>query len=497
MSLTAQLPALQVVVPLLTAPLVVLLRGPGLAWAAATAASLMSFAIAIALTAEVLSNGTISYDMSGWPAPYGIVIRISAFSSLVLLLVTGASAVALASGRESLASEVPAGRRHLFFAAWLIALAGLAGITVTGDAFNVFVFMEISSLASYILIAAGPDRRALTATFKYLIMGTVGATFYLIGVGLVYMMTGTLNFADMELRIAEVDDQRPLLVAAGFITVGLALKAAVFPLHFWLPNAYTFAPHMVTAFFAACSTKVALYVLIRFDFLVFQANLAGHEAQFATFMLPLALLGILVGSAVAMVESNLKRLLAWSSIAQIGYILLGAGLETEAGLTAAVMHMFNHALAKGALFLAVAGIALHASGLRLQDIGGIGRRMPWTCAALVIAGASLVGVPGTAGFVSKWLLLQAAFEYGPTGILCAMVVVLSSLAAVVYVWRIIERAYFGTPEDATASAVEAPLPLLAGLWLVALANIYFGLIPELPLTLAETATSNLLGQVAR
>jgi multicomponent Na+:H+ antiporter subunit D len=493
-SLNSQLPALQVVVPLLTAPLVVLLRGPGLAWAAATAASLMSFAIAIALTAEVLSSGTISYDMGGWPGPYGIVLRVSPFSSLVLLLVTGASAVALAAGRESLASQIPADRRHLFFAAWLIALAGLAGITITGDAFNVFVFMEISSLASYILIAAGPDRRALTATFKYLIMGTVGATFYLIGVGLVYMMTGTLNFADMEIRIAEVSDQRPILVAAGFITIGLALKAAVFPLHFWLPNAYTFAPHMVTAFFAACSTKVALYVLIRFDFLVFQANLAGHEAQFATFMLPLALLGILVGSAVAMVEGNLKRLLAWSSVAQIGYILLGAGLETEAGLTASIVHMFNHALAKGALFLAVAGIALQYSGLSLQDIGGVGRRMPWTSAGLVVAGASLVGIPGTAGFVSKWLLLQAAFEQGTVGLLAVVVVVLSSLAAVVYVWRIIERAYFGAPSGEGTAVAEAPLPLLAGLWLVAIANIYFGFVPDLPVTLAESAADTLLGQ---
>jgi len=491
-SLTAQLPALQVIVPLLTAPLVMLLRAPGLSWAAATAASVMSFAIAVALTAEVLSGGSISYAMGNWPGPYGIVIHIGAFGSMVLLLVTGASAVALVSGRESLGSEVPADRRHLFYAAWLIVLAGLAGITVTGDAFNVFVFMEISSLASYILIAAGPDRRALTATFKYLIMGTIGATFYLIGVGLVYMMTGTLNFADMEVRIAEVTDQRPILVAAGFITVGLALKAAVFPLHIWLPNAYTFAPHIVTAFFAACSTKVAIYVLLRFDFLVFQANLSEHVNQFASFLLPLSLLGIMVGSAVAVLENSLKRLLAWSSVAQIGYILLGAGLSTHAGLTASVTHMFNHALAKGALFLALAGMAMHVDKLLFKDIGGIGRRMPWTTAALVIAGASLVGIPGTAGFVSKWLLLQAAFQEGTFGMLAVVVVVLSSLAAAYYIWRIVEQAYFGKPVEG-ATAGEAPWPLLAGLWLVAIANIYFGLAPQLPVTLAETAATNLLG----
>lgn len=497
MSLVQQLPALQIAVPLLTAPLVILLRGPALAWAAASAASAMAFAIAIALTATVLSQGAISYDMGGWPAPYGITLNIDALSALVLLLVTGASAVTLLCGRASLGQAMDPGRQHLFFAAWLIVLAGLSGIAITGDAFNVFVFMEISSLATYVLIAAGSDRRALTATFKYLIMGTIGATFYLIGVGLVYMMTGTLNFADMEVRIADVTDHRPILVAAGFITVGLALKAAVFPLHIWLPGAYTYAPHMVTAFLAACSTKVAIYILLRFDFLVFQGNFDVHAVRFVTFLAPLALLGILVGSAVAMVQGHLKRLLAFSSVAQVGYILLGASFASAAGLTASIAHMFNHALAKGALFLAVAAIATRVAGLRLDDIAGIARRMPFTAAAMALAGASLVGIPGTAGFISKWLLLQAAFEHGAFGIMSAVVVVASSLAAVYYVWRIIEAMYFGTPasgETATAdSAVaEAPWPLLAGLWLVALSNIYFGLVPSLPITLSETAAIELL-----
>ena len=495
MSLTAQLPALQVAVPLLTAPLVVLLRTAGLAWAAATAASLMAFAIAIALTLVVMEHGSVSYAMGSWPAPYGISLNIDALSAVVLLVVTGASALGLLAGRASLAAQIDEDRLFLFYAAWLVVLAGLSGITVTGDAFNVFVFMEIASLASYILVAAGPDRRALTATFKYLIVGTIGATFYLIGVGLVYMMTGTLNFVDMELRIAEVSDQRPILVAAGFITVGLALKAAMFPLHVWLPNAYTYAPHMVTAFLAACSTKVAIYVLLRFDFLVFHGNLDDHVGQFATFLAPLALLGILAGSAVAVVESNIKRLLAYSSVAQIGYILLGASFSSEAGLTASVTHVFNHALAKGALFLAVACMAMRLGGLRLEDLAGAGRRMPWTSAALVIAGASLVGIPGTAGFVSKWLLLQAAFAQGTLGTVAIVVVVASSLAAVIYVWRIVESVYFGTPKAGTDTVTEAPLPLVAGLWLAALANVYFGLVPGLPVSLAETAGSDLLSHL--
>src|SRR5210317_238507 len=410
---------------MLSAPLVMLLKPSGLARAAAVAASLFAFVIAIAMTMSVLDGNVYTYRMGSWPAPYGIELTVDRFSALLLLIVTGASTFALLAGRRSIDSDIDESRQPLFYSAWLLALAGLSGIPVAADAFNIFVFMEISSLASYVIIAGGSDRRALPAVFKYLIMGTIGATFYLIGIGLIYLMTGTLNLADMELRIHEVADQRPILVAAGFITIGLALKAAVFPLHVWLPNAYTYAPNAVTVFLAACATKVSLYLLLRFDFFVFQPNLVGHDVQFSYFLMPLAVLAILIGSGVALFERNLKRLLAYSSIAQIGYILLGASLVSLAGLTASVLHMFNHALAKGALFLAVAALATRCSGVRLENISGAARSMPWTMGAFVVAGLSLIGVCGTGGFVSKWCRISAALGEGLLGGVLVAVIVIS------------------------------------------------------------------------
>ncbi len=492
-ALTPHLPALQVIVPMLMVPFVVMLRGRNLAWAAATLSSLLALAIAIQLTLIVMDGTPVSYQMGSWPAPYGIELQVDALSALLLLIVTAASSIALLAGRTSLAVILSEERQPLFFGAWLLALSGLAGIVVAADAFNIFVFMEISSLASYVLIAGGLDRRALPATFKYLIMGTIGATFYLIGIGLIYMMTGTLNLADMEVRISEVADQRPILAAAGFITVGLALKAAVFPLHVWLPNAYTYAPHIVTAFLAACATKVSLYVLLRFDFFVFQQNLFGHDFQFSAYLMPLAVLGILVGSAVAMFERNIKRMLAFSSVAQIGYILLGASLVTATGLTAATLHMFNHALAKGGLFLAIAAIAMIAAGCRLKDLAGLAGRMPWTFAALIICGLSLIGVPGTAGFISKWYLINAVLELETGGVALVAIIVVSSLMAVVYIWRIVEIAYFGKSEQDESKAV--PRMLVISLWIVALANIGFGIVPELPRELSAMAADILLGHV--
>jgi multicomponent Na+:H+ antiporter subunit D len=236
-----------------------------------------------------------------------------------------------------------------------------------------------------------------------------------------------------------------------------------------------------------------LYVLLRFDFFVFQQNLAGHEFQFAAYLMPLAVLGILVGSAVAMFERNIKRMLAFSSVAQIGYMMLGASMVTATGLTAATLHMFNHALAKGGLFLAIAGIATIAAGCRLNHIAGLARRMPWTFAALVVTGLSLIGVPGTAGFISKWYLINAALELETGGIALVALILVSSLMAVVYIWRIIESAYFGEPAEQRTASV--PPALVVILWAVALANIGFGIVPELPLSLSQTAADILLGHV--
>jgi multicomponent Na+:H+ antiporter subunit D len=486
------LPALQVILPLLTAPLIIALQRPRLAWAVATITSVFTFAIAVALTRGVLDGQQYNYLMGSWPAPYGIELQVDSFSAIVLLIISAASSLALLGARDSLDDDIENHRQPLFYSAWLLVLAGLCGMTVAADAFNIFVFMEISSLASYILISGGSDRRALPAVFNYLIMGTLGATFYLIGIGLLYMMTGTLNLADMEQRIHEVSDLKPILVAAGFITIGLALKAAVFPLHGWLPGAYTFAPHAVTVFLAACSTKVALYLLLRFDFVVFQPNLSGHDIQFAYFLMPLGVLAIIIGSLVALFEQNLKRLLAYSSIAQIGYILLGASLVSSAGLTASIVHLFNHALAKGTLFLAISCLAIRCGGTLINNINGAARTMPWSFGALVVGGLSLIGMPGTAGFISKWYLISAALAHGGIGIALTAVILLSSLMAVVYIWRIVEAAYFREPEIAATAPQEAPLLLLTATWMAALLNIYFGLMPELPITLSMSASELLL-----
>ena len=470
---TEHLPVLQVVVPLMSAPLIVLVRRHGAAWAIATVVSWAAFAIAVGIAIEVAQSGPLSYAIGSWPPPWGIEYRADALTAFVLVLVSFIGAVAMPYAKVSIAAELPEEQEYLFYAMYCLCLTGLLGITITGDVFNLFVFMEISSLSSYVLIALGRRRRALQAAYQYLIMGTIGATFYVIGVGLLYLMTGTLNMADMAVRLGEVAEVRPLIAALAFITVGVGLKLALFPLHQWLPDAYTFAPSVVTAFLAATATKVAVYVLIRFYFTVFGATRLMSEVPVNEVLMVLSVIAIVSMSLVALFQDDLKRMLAYSSVAQIGYILLGLSLANGSGLTAAVAHLFNHGITKGALFLLVGILALRCGTTRLSDLSGIASRMPLTAFGVLLAGLSLIGVPGTAGFITKWYLVRASLEHGSWWL--AVVVVASSLIAVGYVWRFVEAAYLGAPGPDTPRAGEAPLWMMVPAGLLVVACLYFGI----------------------
>ena len=489
--MTEHLPILQIIVPLISAPVCVLLRRKMLTWAFSLMVSLAVLCMAAMLLQQVLESGPISYALGNWSAPWGIEYRVDVVNAFVLLLVSIIGAVVLLYAPSSVAKEIPHDRHYLFYTAYLLCLTGLLGITITGDAFNVFVFLEISALSSYMLISLGEDRRALTAAYQYLVMGTIGATFILIGIGLMYMMTGTLNMADLSSRLPSMHGSRTILVAFAFLIVGMSLELALFPLHMWLPNAYCYAPSVVTAFLASTATKVSIYVFLRFVFTIFGVDFAFENLNLSTFLLPLSLIGIFVASTVAIFQTDIKRLLAYSSIAQIGYIMLGVGLVSATSLTGSIVHLFNHAMMKGGLFLAVGCIMLRIGSVDLADWQGLGRRMPVTMAAFVLCGLSLIGVPMTVGFVSKWYLILAALEQGLWPV--ALLVLMSSLLAVIYIWRVVETAYFQAPADGAAKVKEAPFLMQVSMWILTGATLFFGVSTSLTVGVAQRAAEWLLG----
>ncbi|HMB48491.1 MAG TPA: proton-conducting transporter membrane subunit, partial [Afifellaceae bacterium] len=281
----SQLPALQVVLPLLGAVVVALLRHGTIGWVISLIVSWAMPLIALLLLNEVIANGPISYALGGWEPPAGIEYRVDQASGFMLLLVSIMAALVMTYAPRSVASEIAPELRGWFYSMYLACLAGLLGIIITGDAFNVFVFMEVSSLATYVMIALGRDRRALLSAYQYLVVGTIGATFYVIGVGLLFVMTGTLNMVDIASKIFEVENARPVIAALAFLTVGIGLKLALFPLHLWLPNAYAFAPSAVTAFLASTATKVAVYLLLRILFSVFGVAIVFGRFQAAEILL--------------------------------------------------------------------------------------------------------------------------------------------------------------------------------------------------------------------
>jgi multicomponent Na+:H+ antiporter subunit D len=450
------LPGLVILVPLLTAvtiPVLGMLHRR-LPWLAALAASTFSFFGSVSLVIRVMETGRISYHLGGWAPPWGIEYAVDALNGFVLVVVSFVAALVALYSLRSVDQEIPRAKHPAFYSIYMLLVTGLMGIVVTGDIFNMYVFIEISSLASYALIASGRRREALTASYNYLILGTIGATFILLGIGHLYMATGSLNIADLSRLLPPLYGSGVVLTAFAYFSVGLALKLALFPLHIWMPNAYTHAPSSVSAVLAATATKVGAYALIRVMFTVFNVHFDVSSVPFSKILLFLSCIAILAGSVLAISQTNIKRMLAYSSVGQIGYIVFGAALINKTAMAGSLLHILNHALMKGALFLVV------------------------------------IGVPLTVGFVSKWYLALGAIEAGMWYLV--PVILLSSLLTAVYFWRIIEGIYFGKPA-VEGERLEQPMGMLVPTAVMAALCVVFGVSATLPLAVAKAAANMLLG----
>jgi multicomponent Na+:H+ antiporter subunit D len=463
----AHLPILPVVLPLLGGLLqpIAGFATARAAWGLALGASLGTALAAAAGLHSVLVDGAQRYSVGSWPPPWGIEVVLDPLSAFTATVIAVVSTLTVAAGplaaRRAYGRETPA-----FYALALIFLAGLEGMVVSGDLFNVFVFLEVASISSYALIASGGGA-ALAAAFRYLVLGTAGASFYLLGVGCLYAATGTLNMADLAERLPAISTSPLVGGAAAFLIVGLGLKIALFPLHGWLPDAYGRAPAVVAAFIAPVGTKAAAYVLARI--LLYVVRPDGDLATGA-----LAWGGgvaVIWGGVRAIRQADARRLLAYSSISQLGYVALGLGLANQNGLVGAYLQIGSHALAKAALFVVLMATALAGQRPLLATLR-IGRAMPVTGSCAVVAALSMVGVPPAGGFFAKWYLLQGALAAGQP--LLAVAIVAGGLLALAYMARFTAAVWVGeTP--APGAPPEAPRTLLAALVLLAALGLALGL----------------------
>lgn len=469
-------------------------------WYIVTAATFLSFAGSFLLLKTVLDTGRISYWLGGWEPPWGIEYAVDYLNGFVLVIVGFIAFLVAVYAKKSVDHEIEESRVPFFYAVFLLFIAGMMGMVITGDIFNLYVFLEITSLAGYALIAMGKKREALVASYNYLVMGTIGATFILLGIGYLYMVTGSLNMADLGQRLPALYQSGVVHVAFAFFAIGLSIKIALFPLHNWLPNAYTYAPSTVSAIMAATATKVGAYTLIRVLFTVFKPDFAISGVQLNQMFFFFSVTAILTGSILAVAQTNIKKMLAYSSIGQIGYIVLGVALLNQAGIIGSLLHILNHALMKGTLFL-VAGAVVYSYGItNIADFKGLGKKMPVPMAAFSVAALSMVGMPLTVGFVSKWYLAVASLQAGMWFFI--PVILFSSLLMAVYFWRVIDNIYFQPPEEGSAghpaSAPGLPEPngtpalMLGPIAVMAALCIVFGVTASLPLSIAEKAYTILL-----
>jgi len=490
--ITDHLPVLTVVIPLMAGILT-----PMVGWIDRRLCwywvMLTMFAVLLMTSSNlytVITSGTIHYQLGGWAPPIGIEYVIDLLNGFVCIIIAFIGLMVGIYSIESITKELP-NKIIPFYSIYLLLITGLMGMTITGDIFNFYVFLEVSSLTAYALIAMGDRGDGVVASFNYLIMGTVAASFILLGIGYLYAVTGSLNMADMQSLLPSIYDSKVVLAALAFFMVGFSIKVGLFPLHAWLPDAYTHAPSAASALIAGLMTKVGAYAMIRFMFSVFTPAFVIDITSMAEILTWAAALAIIVGSVLAIAQSDIKRMLAYSSISQIGYILLGVGLVNVIGMQGGLLHILNHSLMKCALFL-VAGAIFYRTGIRnLYQFQGLGKKMPVTTTVFLIAGLSMIGVPGTVGFTSKWYLALGSIEAGQW--IFVAVILISSLLNIVYFWRVFDNIWFGHPHEVEhIKRDEAPLSMLIPMVILAALCIFFGLFAYYPLHYVLEPLSNAL-----
>ena len=492
--IATHLVALVILVPLTAAPLAFLFGG-SYSRGIALASALLSQPLALALAATVMRDGPLRYEIGGWGGPLGIDLVADGLSATLVLVTT---VVGLGVTLYAWGYFADRERYRFFWPLWLFLWASLYALFLSGDLFNLYVCLELVSMSAVALVALTLRRDALIAAMRYMLAAILGSLFYLLGVALVYAAFGSIDIATVREAVRpDVTGQ----AAFALMTVGLMLKTALFPLHFWLPPAHSNAPSPVSAVLSALVVKGSFYILVRIWIDVAGLDLVPGSA---------ALLGVLGASAIvwgslhAMRQERLKMLVAYSTVAQIGYLFLlfplvaGGGAAAADAWTGGMFHAVSHALAKSAMFLAAGTVLARFGHDRIAGLGGLSRRAPMTAMAFALAGVTMMGLPPSGGFIAKWQMIRASIESGQWW--WAVVVVLGGLLAAVYVFRVV-AIFLGREEadgeDADVDAGPSPRTMEWATLALALGALALGVVGQPLIDLIGVGAPELVAEVLR
>lgn len=438
--MTPHFPALMVTVPLLMA-LITTLHGwlggrRSFYFALATAAACSC--MGVALVVHVLEHGPVLYKMAGWAAPVGITYRVDGLNAAVLAVMSVVALYVIAGTKPAVERE-HFGKEPAFYTLVQLALCGHLGMTITADAFNLYVLLEITALSGYALLAIGRPR-AFHAVLNYLFIGTIGASFYLLGVGLLYIKTGTLDMLDIAQRIQPISHEPAVLAGFGLIIIGMLIKMACFPVHAWLPNAYTFSSSSAASLLGPMTTKVMVYVILRMVLTVFTPDVSYSMPALTDLLVWTGTAAIIAGAIMALAAKDFKRMLTCIIVCEVGYMVGGTWLGSRLGVTGAALHLVGDAMMTVTVFLAAACLTHQLGRIQLTDLKGAFGKMPVTMGAMAVGAIAMIGVPPTCGFFSKWYLLRAGMEQQQYVYVVALL--LSSLVNVILFFRVFEIGFF-------------------------------------------------------
>lgn len=446
--MSKHLAILPILVPLFTAFVLFPLRNHRM-WqrVLSAAAMLVVLYLAVVQAIWIRHNGMLIYQVGDWPAPFGITLAVDLFPALLIIMT---AVVGTASMFYAFKTLDPKKERYFFYPLFLLLTASINGAFMTGDLFNLYVFFELILMVSYLLLSLGGRPVQLSESFKFLIINAVSGAFLLLGIALLYGLTGTLNMADLAIQVAAVADKRIIAAIAAVFLFAFGVKAALVPLFFWLPRTYAAAITPVTAFLGEVGTKVGVYALYRVFTLIFV-----HHIDFthSTLLMPIAVLTMVVGVLGAIAQMDFKRLLAFHIVSQIGYMIFGLSMMTETGLAGGILHIGHHMVTSAALFL-IAGATEETTGTtKLEKMTGLIHLTPALAFTFLLGALSLIGVPPMSGFFSKFLLLYAGFSSGH--FLATTIAIGVSFFTLFSMIKIFRMVYWGPKQQPAAEAVQS------------------------------------------
>jgi len=471
---SSNLPILLFLVPFVTGIAMPMLTAKRRSWCRPLAMAAQSLMVVLGIVnlRTVLSEGSIEYALGGWAAPLGIAwiddplaaVMVLTVSIIALLTLIYSGVVA----SSSLDKSMP------YYTLILLLVSGLVGVVFAADLFNVFVFLEVAAISAYALVGAAGGS-ALVYAFRYLLLGSLGATLYLLGVAHLYAVTGTLNMADLAVRLPDLITSTAVVGGLIYIFLGLSIKMALIPLHGWLPDAYASAPGAVTPLLAGAVTKVSLVAWVRIEYSLIAPGIEVGHVPVLVLLEELGVIAALVGGALALIQTDLRRMFAYGGISHVGLILIGVSLGNPTGFAGGLFYLINDAFMQAALFM-IAGAMVHYYGARsLNDLRSMQQRSPWLTGTLVIVAIAMVGLPPTGGFFGKWNIVLGALE--AQHYLAAFAVVASTLLTLAYFVRILTN-WFHQPQTADAEPLVVSRSLSFCLGVVSIAMIALGLLSD-------------------